>query len=81
MEGEKIGAVNNAIRDIMTIMPEIQDDTSDAEIKISALTFSDDAKWVYTEPKTVNDFVWKDIRKQFVQPFSDCSSADSFNLH
>ena len=43
MEGEKLGAVNNAIRDIMSIMPDIQEDTSDALIKISALTFSDDA--------------------------------------
>lgn len=72
MEGEKIGAVNNAIRDIMTIMPEIQDDTSDAEIKISALTFSDDAKWVYQEPKTVNEFVWKDIRTDGGTDYSLC---------
>ena len=47
MQGEKIGAVNNAIRDIMSIMPDIQDDTGDATIKISAMTFSDDAKWIY----------------------------------
>lgn len=62
MEGEKIGAVNNAIRDVISIMPEIQEDTSDAEIKISAMTFSDDCKWVYSEPKTVEEFKWKDIR-------------------
>ena len=35
MQGEKIGAVNNAIRDVMSIMPDIQDDTGDATIKIS----------------------------------------------
>ena len=61
MEGEKIGAVNNAIRDVMSIMPEIQEDTSDALIKISALVFSDQAKWVYNEPQTVENFKWKDI--------------------
>lgn len=61
MDGEKIGAVNNAIRDVMTIMPEIQDDTSDALIKISAMTFSDKPKWVYNEPKDVNEFIWKDL--------------------
>lgn len=27
MAGEKIGAVNNAIRDVMSIMPDIQEDT------------------------------------------------------
>ena len=70
MEGEKIGSVNNAIRDIMTIMPDIQDDTSDADIMISALTFNDDASWVYKEPKKVSDFVWKDIRTDGGTDFS-----------
>ena len=64
MEGEKIGAVNNAIRDIMTIMPEIQEDTSDADIMISALTFSDKSKWIYSEPQKVTEFKWKDIRTE-----------------
>ena len=64
MEGEKLGAVNNAIRDVMSIMPEIQEDTSDATIKISALKFSDDAKWVYSEPKTVSEFKWSDISSE-----------------
>ena len=45
-------------------MPEIQEDTSDADIMISALTFSDDAKWVYNEPKKVDEFKWKDIRTE-----------------
>ena len=64
MEGEKLGAVNNAIRDVMSIMPEIQDDTADATIKISALKFSDDAKWVYSTPQTVENFKWKDIASE-----------------
>lgn len=70
MEGEKIGAVNNAIRDVISIMPEIQEDTSDAEIKISAMTFSEDCKWVYSEPKTVEEFIWKDIRTEGGTDFS-----------
>lgn len=61
MAGERIGSVNNAIRDVMSIMPEIQEDTADAVIKISALKFSDDAKWIYSEPKTVSDFKWHDL--------------------
>ena len=60
-QGEKIGAVNNAIRDVMSIMPDVQDDTGDATIKISALTFSDDAKWIHSEPKTIEEFKWRDI--------------------
>lgn len=61
MAGEKIGAVNNAIRDVMSIMPEIQEDTSDAVIKLSALRFSDSAEWLYSEPKSIADFKWKDL--------------------
>ena len=64
MAGEKLGAVNNAIRDVMSIMPEIQEDTADAQIKISALRFSDDAQWVYSEPKDVSEFKWKDLSPQ-----------------
>ena len=72
MAGEKIGAVNNAIRDVMSIMPDIQDDTGDATIKISAMTFSDDAKWIYTEPKTVEEFKWHDVG---VESATNLSSA------
>ena len=61
MAGEKIGAVNNAIRDVMSMMPEIQEDTSDAVIKIAALKFSDKAEWLTPEPQTVENFKWKDL--------------------
>lgn len=71
MYGEKIAAVNNAIRDIVSIMPEIQDDTADANIKISALTFSDYAEWIYPEPRSVDDFKWQDISVDGGTNFSD----------
>ena len=61
MTGEKMGAVNNAIRDVMSIMPEIQEDTSDAIIKLSALKFSNDASWIYSEPRDVEEFKWRDL--------------------
>ncbi len=79
MQGEKIGAVNNAIRDVMSIMPDIQDDTGDATIKISAMTFSDDAKWVYTEPKTVEEFKWRDIGTDGATNLSD--AYDKLSAH
>ena len=61
MSGKNIGAVNNAIRDIISIMPEIQEDTADAVIKISALKFSDKAEWLYAEPQAVGEFKWNDL--------------------
>ena len=72
MDGAKIGAVNNAIRDVLAIMPEIQEDTSDAEIKISALTFAEDAKWVYSEPKGIADFKWNDVSVDGGTNYSTC---------
>lgn len=72
MEGEKIGAVNNAVRDVLKIMPEIQEDTADVDIKISALTFSDDAKWVTSEPMSPGEFQWKDVS---VEGCTDYSKA------
>ena len=62
MAGEKIGAVNNAIRDVIKMMPEIQEDTSDAVIKISAMKFSDKAEWLYSEPRPVEEFKWNDLQ-------------------
>lgn len=71
MENERIGAVNNAIRDVMEIMPEIQDDTADVEIKISALKFDDQANWIFPEAKKVSDFKWKDIQADGVTNLAD----------
>lgn len=71
MKGEKLGAVNNAIRDVMAIMPEIQEDTADATIKISALKFSDDASWIYQESKTIDQFQWKDLKDEGGTNLSD----------
>lgn len=70
MAGECIASVNNAIRDVMSIMPDIQEDTADAIIKISAMTFSDTAKWVYAEPKSVEDFKWTDVSADSGTDFS-----------
>lgn len=61
MEGSNIGAVNSAIRDIMAIMPDVQEETSDAVIKISALKFNDDAEWMHKEPQAVGQFKWTDL--------------------
>lgn len=70
MDGANIGAVNSAIRDIMAIMPEVQEETSDAVIKISALVFNDEAKWTYKEPQSVEQFKWTDLTADGATNFS-----------
>lgn len=71
MTGEKIGAVNNAMRDITSLIPEIQDDTADAEIKVSVLVFSDYAKWISEDPQSAKDFKWRDIDTEAATNLSD----------
>lgn len=41
MAGEKIAAVNDAVRNVIPIINNIGESNPDAEIKLSAMTFSD----------------------------------------
>lgn len=61
MYGSKIGAVNDAIRNVMPAIQEISDNNPDAEIKVSVLKFSTGCEWVYSTPKAAADFEWVDI--------------------
>lgn len=58
MSGKKIGAVNDAIFNVLPEIRTISEDNADAEIKVAALTFSNGAKWVYDEPKPADEFDW-----------------------
>ena len=57
MEGNKIGALNDAITNILPMISEISNTNPDAEIKIAALQFSSGTSWLYDEPKNAEDFV------------------------
>ena len=60
MNGAKIGAVNDAIRNVLPIVREISDSNADAEIKVAALNFSNGSEWLYNEAKSAEDFEWID---------------------
>lgn len=60
MRGAKIGAVNDAIRNVLPIVEDISSGNADSEIKISALLFSNGCKWLYNDPKSPCDFDWDD---------------------
>ncbi|MCL1994244.1 MAG: VWA domain-containing protein [Spirochaetes bacterium] len=45
MGGEKIGAVNAAIQEVVPDIREVSDENADAQIKIAALEFSSGATW------------------------------------
>lgn len=61
MSGNKIGAVNDAIVNVLPILEDISAENSDAEIKVAALEFSSGCKWLYNEPKLANEFIWQDV--------------------
>lgn len=61
MYGEKIGAVNTAIREVIPEIKEISAENADALIKIAVLTFSSGAKWLYDSPIDSEQFVWTNL--------------------
>ena len=62
MEGSKIGAVNDAVENVLPMISEISSENPDAEIRIAALEFSSGTRWLYDEPKPASDFVWQDAQ-------------------
>ena len=60
MEGTKIGAVNDAVVNVLPIIKDIAETNPDADIKIAVLKFSSGCDWLYDEPKPVKDFVYQD---------------------
>lgn len=61
MEGNKIGAVNDAVVNVLPILNDISETNPDAEIKVAALEFSSGVNWLYDEPKAAGDFIWQDV--------------------
>lgn len=69
MEGSKIGAVNDAMENVMPIIGEMSDGNADAEIKIAVLDFSSEVKWLYDEPKTAANFQWRNVKADGLTSF------------
>lgn len=60
MSGSKIGAVNQAIREVENMLDDISSNNADAEIKIAVLDFSTGCRWMFDEPKPASEFKWQD---------------------
>lgn len=61
MSGDKIGAVNEAIREVIPEIKDISDENADAQIKIAVLEFSSGANWLYEKPIESDQFVWNNL--------------------
>jgi len=63
MTGERIEAVNTAIKEVIPTIKEISDENADAQIKIAVLEFSTGARWITPNgPMEIDDFQWNDLK-------------------
>lgn len=78
MYGNKIGAVNDAVVNVLPMLNDISDQNPDAEIKVAALEFSSSCSWLYNEPKLASDFVWQDVQAGGLTSLGEaCSELNS----
>ena len=78
MIGSKIGAVNDAVVNVLPMLNEISETNPDAEIKVAALEFSNGTSWLYDEPKLAADFIWQDVQASGLTSLGEaCSELNS----
>lgn len=61
MKGARIGAVNDAIRNLLPELKKREATNTNAEIKIAIMEFSSGANWKTLTPQPVSSFVYDDI--------------------
>lgn len=71
MLGNKIGAVNDAIVNVLPMLDDISATNPDAEIKVAALEFSSGCNWLYDEPKLASEFRWQDVKADGLTSFGE----------
>ena len=61
MKGARIGAVNDAIRNLLPELKKREASNTNAEIRVAILEFSSNANWRTLTPQPVSSFVYDDI--------------------
>ena len=69
MTGDKIGAVNSAIEEVLPELKDISESNADAQIKIAALKFATEAEWCYNAPIEAENFRWNYLNASGVTAF------------
>lgn len=62
MIGDKIGALNDAIRETLPDLQDLSENNADAKIKIATLQFDSIVQWRDTEPVDSESFVCNDLK-------------------
>lgn len=61
MSGDKIGALNDAIRETLPDLQDLSENNADAKIKIATLQFDSHVQWRDPEPINSENFVWNNL--------------------
>ena len=61
MKGARIGAVNDAIRNLLPELKKREASNTNAEIRIAIMEFSSNANWRTLTPQPVKNFIYDDI--------------------
>ena len=61
MKGARIGAVNDAVRNVLPELKKREKSNTSAEIRIAIMEFSNDAHWRTLLPEPVSTFQYRDI--------------------
>ncbi len=61
MKGEKIQALNTAIREAIPHMREVAKENPNAQVSVRAVKFSNGAQWHISQPMPAEDFEWVDL--------------------
>ncbi len=76
MEGAKIGALNDAMSNILVTLQEAAFDGRNLELAI--MTIGKTAQWMYDSPRPVMDFGWKELKANGMTPLgSACFKLDA----
>ena len=65
MTGDKIGSVNSAMEEAITVdLPDISTANDDAEIRVAIMQFSSGCSWITPSsgPIGIGDVIWNDLR-------------------
>lgn len=62
MAGDKIGSLNDAIRETVPDLRDLSSNNPDAAIKVAALQFDTNVRWLYPQPIDSKNFQWNDLQ-------------------
>jgi uncharacterized protein YegL len=80
MYGAKIGALNNAVEEVLPMVGDISKNNNDAEIEIAVLQFSSGVKWSYPNPVSAESFSWRTLTVDGCTDFGEACKELSTKL-